>query len=53
MIRIDDKFLEEVGLAEMPEEQKQAFMKEKDFMRMTEQDGDVWKKVLEMMSSEE
>ena len=27
MIRIDDKFLEEVGLAEMPEEQKQAFMK--------------------------
>ena len=27
MIRIDDKFLEEVGLAEMPEEQKQAFIK--------------------------
>ena len=34
-------------------EQKQAFMKEKDFMRMTEQDGDVWKKIFEMMSSEE
>ncbi|MBQ3310118.1 hypothetical protein IJG73_01605 [Candidatus Saccharibacteria bacterium] len=27
MIKIDDKFLSEVGLAEMPEEQKQAFLK--------------------------
>lgn len=26
MIKIDDKFLNEVGLAEMPEEQKQAFL---------------------------
>ena len=30
-------------------EQKKAFMDEKDFMRMTEQDPEVWKHIFDVM----